>query len=111
MLFSAAYYFGRRSDASNAAVPTNSREDPDLLAGYITTPELAAIDSYIVPASCGGDQGILGSIELSAVPSRLNNNERLKDEQLMQEKYLNELLLREFPEITKEFEDYISQNE
>ncbi|KXB32957.1 hypothetical protein HMPREF3192_01326 [Atopobium deltae] len=43
--------------------------------------------------------------------SRLNNNERLKDEQLMQEKYLNELLLREFPEITKEFEDYISQNE
>ena len=36
----------------------------DLLAGYITTPELAAIDSYIVPASCGGDQGILGSIEL-----------------------------------------------
>jgi fructokinase len=35
-----------------------------LLGGYLVTPELDDIDNYIVPAGCGGDQGILGSLEL-----------------------------------------------
>ena len=34
------------------------------LAGYLVTPELADIDSYIVEAGCKGDQGVLGCIEL-----------------------------------------------
>lgn len=36
----------------------------ELLNGYIVTPELKDIDNYIVPAGCGGDQGILGALEL-----------------------------------------------
>ncbi len=35
-----------------------------LLNGYIVTPEMQDLDSYIVPAGCDGDQGILGCIEL-----------------------------------------------
>ena len=35
------------------------------IAGYLSTRELADMDSYIVPASLGGDQGILGCIELA----------------------------------------------
>ena len=35
------------------------------LGGYISAPELEDIDRYIVPAGCGGDQGILGCIELA----------------------------------------------
>ncbi len=35
-----------------------------MLNGYLVTPELQDIDNYIVPAGCGGDQGILGSLEL-----------------------------------------------
>jgi fructokinase len=34
------------------------------LNGYLVTPELADIDSYIVEAGCKGDQGVLGCIEL-----------------------------------------------
>lgn len=34
------------------------------LNGYLVTPELADIDSYIVEAGCQGDQGVLGCIEL-----------------------------------------------
>lgn len=35
-----------------------------ILNGYIQTPELENIDSYIVAPSCGGNQGILGAIAL-----------------------------------------------
>ena len=34
------------------------------LGGYLVTPELADVDSYIVEAGCKGDQGVLGCIEL-----------------------------------------------
>lgn len=36
----------------------------EYLNGYLVTPELADIDSYIVEAGCKGDQGVLGCIEL-----------------------------------------------
>lgn len=35
-----------------------------ILAGYIMTPEVKDMDSYIVAAGCGGDQGVLGALEL-----------------------------------------------
>ena len=35
------------------------------IAGYLKTDELADMDSYIVPASLGGDQGIMGCLELA----------------------------------------------
>lgn len=35
------------------------------LNGYLCCPELDDLDSYIVEASCGGDQGILGGLELA----------------------------------------------
>ncbi|WP_281695016.1 ROK family protein [Collinsella tanakaei] len=34
--------------------------------GYISTPELDDIDSYIVPPACDGNQGVLGAIALGA---------------------------------------------
>lgn len=34
--------------------------------GYISTPELDNIDSYIVPPACDGNQGVLGAIALGA---------------------------------------------
>lgn len=34
--------------------------------GYISTPELDDIDSYIVSPACGGNQGVLGAIALGA---------------------------------------------
>lgn len=34
--------------------------------GYIATPELDDIDSYIVPPACDGNQGVLGAIALGA---------------------------------------------
>ncbi len=34
------------------------------LSGYISAPELADVDSYVVPSSLGGRQGILGALEL-----------------------------------------------
>lgn len=34
------------------------------LGGYLNTPELADMDTYVAEAGCGGDQGILGCIEL-----------------------------------------------
>ena len=36
------------------------------LGGYLRTPELQAPEQYIVPASLGDDQGILGCVELAA---------------------------------------------
>lgn len=38
----------------------------ELNNGYITTPELDDIDSYIVPPACDGNQGVLGAIALGA---------------------------------------------
>lgn len=35
-----------------------------LLNGYLVTPEMKDLDHYIVPAGCGGKQGILGCLEL-----------------------------------------------
>lgn len=35
------------------------------IGGYLRTRELADLDGYVVPASLGGDQGILGGIELA----------------------------------------------
>lgn len=34
------------------------------LNGYIDTKELADPDTYIIPAGCGDDQGILGAVKL-----------------------------------------------
>ena len=36
----------------------------ELIGGYLNTPELRDLDQYIVPASLGGDQGIMGCIKL-----------------------------------------------
>lgn len=36
----------------------------ELLNNYISTPQVKAVDSYIVPAGCNGDQGILGCLAL-----------------------------------------------
>lgn len=36
-----------------------------LLNGYLSTPELAHMESYIVEPACGGDQGVLGAIALA----------------------------------------------
>jgi fructokinase len=44
--------------------PLIRRKTLEELGGYVLTPELADIDSYIVPAGCGGNQGILGALEL-----------------------------------------------
>lgn len=35
-------------------------------AGYLSAPELADIDAYIVAPGCGGNQGVLGAIALGA---------------------------------------------
>ena len=35
-----------------------------MMNGYIVTPQMQDLDSYIVSAGCNGDQGILGSLEL-----------------------------------------------
>lgn len=35
------------------------------IAGYLKTPELADMATYVVPASLGGDQGIMGALELA----------------------------------------------
>lgn len=37
----------------------------ELLAGYIKTPELESIDTYIVPSSLNDNQGIMGCIQLA----------------------------------------------
>lgn len=37
----------------------------ELLGGYIQTEQVKAPDTYIVPAGCGGDQGILGCVALA----------------------------------------------
>ena len=37
----------------------------DLLAGYIDTPEIRELDTYIVPAELDGEQGIVGAMWLS----------------------------------------------
>ena len=34
--------------------------------GYLATPELADIDTYIVSPACDGNQGVLGAIALGA---------------------------------------------
>ena len=36
----------------------------EMIGGYLNTPELADLDSYIVPASLHDDQGIMGCIKL-----------------------------------------------
>ena len=45
--------------------PIVRKKTLEYLGGYISAPELEHIDSYIVPAACGGDQGILGCLELA----------------------------------------------
>lgn len=39
----------------------------ELLNGYIKTKELEDLDSYIVPAMLGGDQGIMGCLQLAVL--------------------------------------------
>lgn len=36
----------------------------EMIGGYLNTPQLNDLDHYIVPASLGGDQGIMGCIKL-----------------------------------------------
>lgn len=38
----------------------------ELMAGYVDTPELRDLDSYIVPCSLGDNQGIMGCLQLAA---------------------------------------------
>ncbi len=45
--------------------PLVREKTKQLIAGYLETDELADMDRYIVPASCGGDQGILGCFVLA----------------------------------------------
>ncbi len=45
--------------------PLIRRKVSEKINGYIRTPELADMDSYIVPASLNDDQGILGCIRLA----------------------------------------------
>ena len=45
-------------------VPLARAKAGELLAGYIATPEVADLDSYIVCNSLGGNQGIMGCLEL-----------------------------------------------
>lgn len=45
-------------------LPLVRRKVLDVLGGYISTPELGDIDSYIVTPGCHGHQGILGALEL-----------------------------------------------
>lgn len=45
--------------------PLIRKKTLDQLGGYIKTKELEDIDNYIVPASLGGDQGIMGAIKLA----------------------------------------------
>jgi fructokinase len=41
------------------------KEVLEMVNGYLNTDELNDIDNYIVPAGCGGDQGILGCMVLA----------------------------------------------
>ncbi len=45
--------------------PLIRKKVTELVNGYITTKELEDMDSYIVPAGCHDDQGILGCIKLA----------------------------------------------
>lgn len=41
-----------------------------LLNGYLNTKEIQNLDTYIVPAALGGDQGIIGCIELAKIAEK-----------------------------------------
>ena len=45
--------------------PIVRKKTLEYLGGYISAPELENIDTYIVPAGCDGDQGVLGCLELA----------------------------------------------
>ena len=45
-------------------VPLIRSKVKEFIGGYLNTPELNDLDNYIVPASLGGDQGIMGCIKL-----------------------------------------------
>jgi len=47
-------------------LPLVRQELAKALGGYIVTPEIADLDTYVVPAGCGGTQGILGCLALGA---------------------------------------------
>ena len=44
--------------------PLIRRQVKEMVGGYLSTPELEDLEHYIVPASLGGDQGIMGCIKL-----------------------------------------------
>ena len=44
--------------------PLIRRQVKEMVGGYLSTPELEDLEHYIVPASLGGDQGIMGWIKL-----------------------------------------------
>jgi fructokinase len=44
--------------------PLIRRKVAEKLNGYLETRELADLDSYIVPAGCNDDQGIMGAVKL-----------------------------------------------
>lgn len=45
----------------------------ELMAGYVDTPELGDLGSYIVPCSLGDNQGIMGCLQLAAEAGTLCN--------------------------------------
>ena len=47
-------------------LPMIRRETERLLNGYLKASQLQDMDSYIMEPGCGGDQGILGALELAA---------------------------------------------
>lgn len=51
-------------DHTPELMPLVRKKTLEKLNGYLSTPELDNIDTYIVPPSLDGNQGVLGSIEL-----------------------------------------------
>ena len=53
--------------------PLIRKKFTELMGGYIRTPELSDMDSYIVPNSLNDEQGILGAIYLANEALKSNN--------------------------------------
>ncbi len=52
--------------------PMIRRQFAELLSGYMDTPELCSLDSYIMPCSLGDNQGIMGCLQLAAEARNLS---------------------------------------
>lgn len=61
----AGYYKNSGIKALGIPCGFDTEKTLSYIGGYLDTKELADIDSYIVPASLGDDQGILGALKLA----------------------------------------------